>query len=379
MKISMFLVLSLLSVACLLAKGLDEQVGFQRGRLSYSVEVKLEKTGCRQSAICLLAKGTSFEVIKGGEQVRVLLDDGSLTSLPREAVQKSGKCWSIPRSKLTALAKKLKALPVRTIAEGITYVSSLELGSRLNFVTIGLHNSSHYEPAVVVSPRFRKTVTQSRRRWLNLSHVASENEAVLALSGTFYACCRKHGGRPLGRVVSDGLVLEPPKKFKEARRRASYIWTHSGHHRLVSAEVAKGMKQETVAEMGGLGTLVERGDTDAWRGYLDKHFKPSFYSGFTRRPQVLFGTNKRGNKLWILVQEGRPRSPRPWSLPELGYLLSRCGAWDVAFSDGGSTADLLINGKSVVQRGRGCRRELHSTAWIIRPRKEVRNYGYCED
>ena len=358
----------LLSAAIAGAADHRDHVGFQRGRLRYALEAKGT----------LLKKGTSFEILDEKPQTAIMLDNGYLNTVPKAAIEKSKLCWSVPVQKLKATGTALNLLAPHKVAQGIEYRHSVQLGSRLHLLKIQVDNTSSVEPAVVISPRFRPQ-SQSKNRWLDIHRVAHRQEASVALSGTFYVCSQKHGGRPLGRVVTDGHVINPPQNFKRARRRASYIWTHSGKHRFLSFEDSVKEQNETRAELGGLGILVKNGDTNYWRNYVSKHFAPSYYSGFTRRPQVLYGTDKLGKTLWVLLQEGRPRSPRPLSLPELAVLLEAIGASDVAFSDGGTTADLLINGRSVVRRGRGCRRELHSTIWVIRPRKKEFTNVYCED
>ena len=377
MKFLNALTIFLLTLSLARAADVSEHVGFHRGRLRYSLEVDIEESSHHEATTCLLKKGTSFELVNELVQTRVLLDDGSLTKVPNEAIEKSKSCWSVPRTTLFKMAKKLSSLPKRKVARGIDYQSASEHGSKLHLLTIRL-SGTNLEPAVVLSPRFSKA-SKSNQLWLDLNQVAREHNALITLSGTFYACCKKYGGRPLGRVVTDGQVINPPKKFIRARRRASYIWTTTGHHQVVNSQVSIEKQKDTKVELGGMGILVQNGNVNAWRDYVGKHFEPSYYSGFTRRPQVLYGTDSTGKILWILLQEGRPRSPRPLSLPELAVLLAACGARSVAFSDGGTTADLLINGQSMVARGHGCRRELHSTAWVIRPIKEVVDNAHCED
>lgn len=327
----------------------------------------------------VLPRGTRLEWLPGAdpEKKPALLAGGREVWLPPDTPEGEDSWGEIPD--LGQIEAEVEGLGPSQ--EGLEYRWVRWQGARLHLVRIDLSARPDWECAPRIAPRFLPEGTGPRT--LEVELFAKSSRIHAALNGPFFIPGGRIPGKPLGAVIQDEeLVFHPRDSSLAARQRSWIAWT--SHGRLVTGEdpipaLDPGQRlsrsfassrlrpgERILHGVGGLGRLARAGEPQAWRREVGRQFSASFYSARVARPQSLLGIGPKGLVLWLLVQEGKPSSKRCHPLGALSAFLQSQGAAEVLFSDGGGSADLVVQGRSLVRTEGARAKRPVSTVWVVR-------------
>jgi hypothetical protein len=310
----------------------------------------------------------------------ILLPPGSLEPLPETHTLTGEKIASERGVKVFH--------PITTLPLGVNYQWMYRRGARLHLVTLDLRKNQdlHFFPYVTGAYNVRSGGSEKVRE---VAKLGLRTGALVALNGPFFIPTGRHLGKPLGSLIADGkLLFDLDDPYVLQMNRTFLAWTSAGRfvfgetdltgQKVLAENQADSFARESLASgerilslVGGLGIVARGGDPEVWRKYAGHQFGAHYYGRHTRRPQSFLGLADNGHKLLILVQEGFPHSERRFTVPELGHLLVHLGADEVAFTDGGGSADLFLAGREVVRTENGGAHRRNSCILVIRERSNL--------
>ena len=196
------------------------------------------------------------------------------------------------------------------------------------------------------------------KRGQDILTVANREGAIIAMNaGGFYdPDWNSNGALPHGTVISNGKVVSD---YEDARMGGGFIG-FTNENKLVLGKMSK---NEAVAL--GYRDAVEFGP------YLIVNGKRSFIKGnggWGIAPRTAIGQRQDGIVL-MLVINGRIPSSIGADMVDLTDIMERYGAYNAANLDGGSSTELVINGKIIntpVAGGKYGLRDM-STFWVVKP------------
>ena len=166
---------------------------------------------------------------------------------------------------------------------------------------------------------------------------AMENEADLAINGSFYTPCHTHRiwdfypqkGEPVdvfATAVYEGVQYSEPEE--KSRKRFVLYWQDKQFKLFKDGEMPEGVQY-----------AIPGGDLLVWNGVAEKlphRSKSSF------QPRTAIGWNEAQSKIWIIVVDGRqPRYSEGVSLHQLANLFVERGANQALNLDGGGSSTLV--------------------------------------
>lgn len=320
-----------------------------------------------------------------GDELRAVLPDGRTVWLPPDALREAEEAATLTPAELLAARGERRIRPVGALPPGVRYSYHYREGARLHLVVADLRQNPQLELFPVVTDRFHQS-RQGRERVARVRELAGRHRAIAALNGPFFIAAGRQRGQPLGTLIAGQKVLwDLEDQYVLQMHRTYLAYTTAGRFVLgetsqTGAAILRKNKADAfdreilapgeriVSLVGGMGRLVKAGDPQAWRRHADEQFSARYYSRWARRPQALVGIDGSGRKLFLLVQEGKPHSERCFTLPELGHVLSGLGAREVAFSDGGGSAELVVRGRELVRTERAAARRPNSSILVLRER-----------
>ena len=372
--------------------GATRGTGFVEAELSAPALARVEDPRSGRLALRMLAQGLRVELVHperdGDHEVRALLADGRTAWVPVDRLRRRPSTSTLPRGDLLDRDREQILEPLKDLPAGLSYRRIVRDGARLHLVSIDLDLNPllEFQPFTTAGNESQ----QARGKLGTVAQLARRADALVALNGPFFIPGGRDRGEPLGMLVAGGRVLHTVEDgWVRGLNRTYLAWTNAGRFVMGETDLEaqevlvrnrKGtFAREQLAEgerlqavVGGLGRLVRAGDPEAWRTKAGDQFAAHYYSRRVRRPQSLIGLARGGRRLLLLVQEGRPHSRRCYTLPELGHLLTGYGATEVAFNDGGGSADLVLLEREIVRTEFAGARRRNSTILVIRERRASR-------
>lgn len=373
--------------------GATRGTGFVEAELTAPSLARVEDPRSGRLALQMLAEGLRVELVHperdGDLEVRALLADGRTAWVPVENLRRRPSTATLPRGALLDRTAEQVLEPLRDLPAGLEYRRIVRDEARLHLVTIDLDVNPllEFRPYTTVGAEDRARTRKHRLG--TVAQLAERAGALVALNGPFFIPGGKDRGEPLGMLVAGGEVLHSVEdSWVRGLGRTYLAWTNAGRFVMGETDLEAGevlarnrkgtFAREQLGEaerieavVGGLGRLVRAGDPEAWRSKAGDQFGAHYYSRRVRRPQCLLGLARDGRRLLLLVQEGRPHSRRCYTLPELGHLLTSYGATEVAFNDGGGSADLVLLERELVRTEYAGSRRPNSTILVIRERRAL--------
>jgi hypothetical protein len=371
--------------------GATRGTGFVEAELTAPALSRVEDPRSGRMTLRMLAAGLRVELVHperdGDHEVRALLADGRTAWVPVDRLRRRDSSSTLSRRNLLDRAGEQVLEPLKDLPAGLEYRRIVRDGARLHLVGIDLDVNPMLEFQPFTTAGNERETSPRRRRLGTVAQLAARADALVALNGPFFIPRGRDRGEPLGMLVAGGRVLHTVEdSWVRGLNRTYLAWTNAGRFvmgetDLEAREVLERNRQGTFARgqlaegehleavVGGLGRLVRAGDPEAWRSQAGDQFGAYYYSRRVRRPQSLIGLARGGRRLLLLVQEGRPHSRRCYTLPELGHLLTGYGATEVAFNDGGGSADLVLLEREIVRTEFAGARRQNSTILVIRERR----------
>lgn len=361
--------------------------GFREAVLSEPTIARVESTRTGAFDLTLLAGGWRVEMIHpeqdGDEEVRVLLADGRTAWVTPRALDPAEDPATLTPTELTSTARERAFEPFKNLPAGLSYRFLYRHGARLHLVVADLRANPRLELLPHVTAKYNREVAGGERV-AAVKALAYRSGAFVAMNGPFFIPGGRERGKPLGVLIGGGKVLyDLQDPYVLAMHRTYLAYTSAG--RFVMGETGApgetilrqnredlfdrhilGEGERILSMVGGLGRLARDGDPDSWRQHAGHQFGAQYYGRRTRRPQSILGIGEEGRVLYLLVQEGHPHSERCFTLPELSHVMRSFGAREVAFNDGGGSAEMVVMGRAVVRTENAAMRRPNSSVFVIR-------------
>ncbi len=364
-------------------------VGFLEAVLVRSVLARIEDRARGDFELTMLPARLRVEVVQselaGHTEVRALLPDGRTAWVPPGDLAAAEQAATLVPDELRARDDDRAVSPLGGLPPGVSYRFLYRRGARLHVVVADLAKNPGLELAPFATAQYDQG-TRGDERVAPIAELARRAGALVAMNGPFFVPSGRERGKPLGALVANKRVVWDVEDPQVLARHRSYL-AQTDQGRFVMGETAETAEailrknrqdafdrerlaagERIVSLIGGLGRLVADGDPGAWRLHAGYQFAESYYGRSARRPQAVIGLSAEGRRLHLLIQEGYPHSERCFTLPELGHVLADLGATEVAFSDGGGSAELVVRGRGMVRTEGSAPRRPNSSILALRVR-----------
>jgi hypothetical protein len=194
----------------------------------------------------------------------------------------------------------------------------------------------------VVTPASADEGNERRRAPVSSLRPVGDGVPVTGVNGDFFTDL----GQPLGPEVSGGTVRVSPRPAFAWGAEGPWIGlveTADGEGRFgryTSRTSAAGASD--FQAIGGFPMLLDGGEPV---GDLEVEARPAFAS--VRHPRTGIGWDADGERLWLVVVDGRASHSVGMSLPELAALFQALGAEQALNLDGGGSTTMWVRGQVV--------------------------------